>query len=185
MAREYIDQRGDYHPAYTNKMQRTEGTGPDSSAISAEKLVDAAMDKLSDVLSSSFDRLGATLKQAISEPLRQLEAAIVKDVLSGVTAQFGSIFEPRDQARQVAQQFAASGHPLTKEEFEQYFKLLSAEADRKAQAVDFANKEMGSVMQPVFQKLASQLPALNQRAEDRFAWIQKEVQDNWRTQARE
>lgn len=185
MAREYIDARGDYHPAYTNKLQKTEGTGPESGAISAEKLVDAAMDKLGDVLSSNFAVLGGLVKQAIAEPLARLETAIVKDVLSGFNAQIGSVFEPRDQARHVAQQFAAAGHPLTKEEFEQYFKLLSAEAERKAQAVDFANKEMGSVMQPVFQKLASQLPALNQRAEDKYAWIQKEVQDNWRTQARE
>lgn len=136
-------------------------------------------------MTSAVGLMAQVLQQTIGEPLRQIGAGLIKDMQSGITSKIDSVFEPRNQARDVAQQFAAAGHALSREEFDQYFKLLVAESERKAQAVSFANQRMpaatGALWDNVFNPVWHDMTNISRQN----AAIQAEIQNNWRVQARE
>lgn len=128
-------------PKTASKIESTSDAIRDTAGI-ADTAMAATVDKITGIFTAFFTQLSQQIDSVIQQSM--------KDLFSGFAATTKSVFDPREQIRDIAAQFGESGRPLSDQQLDELIEMSRRQAAGRRDAIFKANSRMNNVFTDVF-----------------------------------
>ena len=145
---ELLNQRTTKEETFTKTANKIEGIGEtvrDTSGL-VDTAMSATVDKITGVFTAFFSQLSQQIDSVITQGM--------KDFFSNFSSTTKSIFEPREQVRDIAAQFGESGRPLSDQQLDEIIEMSRRQAKGRRDAIFKANDLMENVFVDIYKNFS-------------------------------